>query len=94
MSDNIEKQVAPIELSESELDDVSGGIDIFFSGSMFEQNDIYSVDSVEVGNQESNSSPILKSSHTSSSAFQVAILGIDSMSDAMGFFKGFARFFR
>ncbi len=56
---------------------------------MFEQSDIYSVDSAEVGNKEINSSPILKSSHTSSSAFQVAILGIDSMSDVMSFFKGF-----
>ena len=97
MSDNIEKiekNNAPIELSESELDDVSGGIDIYFSGSMFEQRDISIANSTESGNMGAKNSSIIQSSHTSSSAFQVAILGIDSISDVFSFFRGFGRFFR
>ena len=94
MSDHIEKQVAPIELSESELDDVSGGIDIYFSGSMFQQDNLSMMNSTESGDMGTRNSSIVQSSHTSSSAFQVAILGIDSMSDVFSFFKGFGRFFR
>ena len=97
MSDNIEKiekNNAPIELSESELDDVSGGIDIFFSGSMFEQSNISIANSTESGHVGARNSSIVQSSHTSSSAFQVAILGIDSMSDIFSLFKGFGRFLR
>ena len=97
MSDNIEKIAknnAPIELSESELDDVSGGIDIYFSGSMFEQRDISIANSTESGNMGAKNSSIIQSSHTSSSAFQFAILGIDSISDVFSLFRGFSRFFR
>ena len=79
----------PIELSESELDDISGGIDIFLSGSMFEQTNIYSLQSTDSENKSTMSNSILKSSHTSSGAFQVAILGVDSVSDIASFFKGF-----
>ncbi|MEL6460868.1 MAG: CTB family bacteriocin [Cyanobacteria bacterium J06641_2] len=94
MSDNIEKNNAPIELSESELDDVSGGIDIYFSGSMFQQDNLSMMNSTESGDMGTKNSSIVQSSHTSSSAFQVAILGVDSMSDVFSFFKGFGRFFR
>lgn len=94
MSDHIEKQVAPIELSESELDDVSGGIDIYFSGSMFQQDNLSMMNSTESGDMGTRNSSIVQSSHTSSSAFQVAILGLDSMNDIFSFFKGFGRFFR
>lgn len=94
MSDYIEKQVAPIELSESELDDVSGGIDIYFSGSMFQQDNLSMMNSTESGDMGTRNSSIVQSSHTSSSAFQVAILGLDSMNDIFSFFKGFGRFFR
>ncbi|MDZ7961794.1 MAG: CTB family bacteriocin [Aulosira sp. DedQUE10] len=83
---------APIELSDEELDGVSGGVDIFLSGSMFEQRDIFSVQRSN-SRRRGGSNSIFKSSSISSSAFQLIGLGFGSASDALSFLQGFAKLF-
>ncbi|MBD2209646.1 hypothetical protein H6G64_21750 [Calothrix sp. FACHB-156] len=80
---------APIELTEEELDGVSGGIDIYLSGSMFEQRDVFSARR----NSRRRSSNLSRSSSISSSAFQLVGLGFGSVGDAMSFLQGFAKLF-
>ncbi|QIR35400.1 hypothetical protein HCG51_00645 [Tolypothrix sp. PCC 7910] len=80
---------APIELTEEELDAVSGGIDIYLSGSMFEQRDVFSARR----NSRRRSNNIFRSSSISSSAFQLVGLGFGSVGDAMSFLQGFAKLF-
>ncbi|MBD2168338.1 hypothetical protein H6G04_28540 [Calothrix membranacea FACHB-236] len=80
---------APIELTEEELDGVSGGIDIYLSGSMFEQRDVFSARR----NSRRRSSNLFRSSSISSSAFQLVGLGFGSVGDAMSFLQGFAKLF-
>lgn len=80
---------APIELTEEELDSVSGGIDIYLSGSMFEQRDVFSARR----NSRRRSSNLFRSSSISSSAFQLVGLGFGSVGDAMSFLQGFAKLF-
>lgn len=81
----------PIELSDEELDGISGGIDIFLSGSSFQQRDIFS--SQRRGSRRRGRSSIFKSSFISSSAFQAVGLGFNSVSDALSFMGAFARLF-
>mgnify|MGYP001797148770 CR=1 FL=1 len=88
---NLDKNIAPIELSEEQLDQVSGGIDIFLSGSMFEQRNIFS--SRHKNSRRRRSSSFFQSSYISYSAFQFIGNGFDSVSDAMSFVKGFMRLF-
>lgn len=76
----------PIELSESELNNISGGIDILLSGSMFEQSEISSV-------QQTPSTSNFKSNYISSSAFQIGIFGTGSVNDAKSFFTGLVKLF-
>ncbi|MEM7579783.1 MAG: hypothetical protein ACFB02_10380 [Mastigocoleus sp.] len=92
---------SPTELSEQELDEVSGGIDFFISGSTFEETHISSFnrggDSINRGGSINSLSrggtSSFRSSHTFSSAFQIVGLGFDSVGDALGFLSGFARLF-
>ncbi|MEM7553431.1 MAG: CTB family bacteriocin [Cyanobacteria bacterium P01_A01_bin.84] len=94
MSDEININNLPTELSEEELDDVSGGFDIFISGSTFEQTHISSFNRGQSSiNGFSGGISSFRSSHTSSSAFQIAGLGFNSVSDALGFLGGFAKLF-
>lgn len=88
---NLDKNIAPIELSEEQLDQVSGGIDIFLSGSMFEQRNIFS--SRHKNSRRRRSSSFVQSSYISYSAFQFIGNGFDSVSDAMSFVRGFMRLF-
>jgi len=92
MSNEKDINNAPIELSDEELNEVSGGIDIYLSGSMFEQKDIFSVQRSS-SRRGFGSNSIFKSSDISSAAFQVIGLGFNSVSDAMGFLQGFAKLF-
>ncbi|OUL19440.1 hypothetical protein BV378_32870 [Nostoc sp. RF31YmG] len=84
---------APVELSNEELDQVSGGIDIFLSGSMFEQRDMLSSVRTSSRRRGFGSNSVFRSSYISSAAFQVIGLGFESVSDVMSFFSGFARLF-
>ncbi|MFN6583872.1 MAG: CTB family bacteriocin [Aulosira sp. ZfuVER01] len=84
---------APVELSNEELDQVSGGIDIFLSGSMYEQRDVFSSVRKNSRRRGFGSNSIFSSSSISTAAFQVVGLGFDSVSDVMSFLSGFARFF-
>ncbi|MBV6628234.1 MAG: hypothetical protein KI793_35835 [Rivularia sp. (in: Bacteria)] len=73
MSTKIAMNNTRIELSESELNHICGGVDIFLSGSKFKQSNV----------RTKNKS----SSHTSSCAFQLTILDADSIDDATGIVK-------
>ncbi|MGF1675878.1 MAG: hypothetical protein ACFCUV_19660 [Rivularia sp. (in: cyanobacteria)] len=81
----------PLELSEEELEGIAGGVNIFFSGSMFGKSDIFSVQ--RQGSKRRRGSSIFKSSQTSSSAFQVIGLGLNSPDDILSFFSGLAQLF-
>lgn len=83
----------PVELSAEELDAVSGGIDIYLSGSMFEQRDTFSGSRFSSRRRGFGGSSFFRSSFISSSAFQMIGLGFNSASDALSFVAGFARLF-
>ena len=85
----------PTELSEEELDEVSGGIDLFLSGSTFEQTHIsaYNRGQSQINGFSRGGISSFRSSHTFSSAFQVIGLGFNSVGDALSFLNGFARLF-
>lgn len=76
-----------VELSEQELDDISGGVDIFLSGSMFEQNDAL------VGQQGCGGAALAKTSSTASSTFQFIGLGFESNADVLGALEGVYKIF-
>ena len=88
---NINK--TPVELSQEELDAVAGGIDIFLSGSTFEQTDIFSAHRSSSRRNRFSRNSLFKSSYISSSAFQFIGLGFNSVSDALSFVSGFAKLF-
>ncbi|MGB3636281.1 MAG: CTB family bacteriocin [Rivularia sp. (in: cyanobacteria)] len=91
MSNPIEQNTTPIELSEEQLDEIAGGVDIFLSGSIFQQRDTFSFRSRSSRGRRSSS--FFKSSYISSATFQFIGLGFDSVSDTMSFVKGFMRLF-
>jgi hypothetical protein len=92
MSNEIDINV-PVELSDAELEEVAGGIDIFLSGSTFEQRDIFAAHRRGSRRSRFSSSSIFRSSYISSSAFQFIGLGFNSVSDALSFVSGFAKLF-
>lgn len=75
------------ELSEQELDDISGGVDIFLSGSMFEQNEAL------VGQQGCGGASLAKTSSTASSTFQFIGLGFESNGDVLDALEGVYKIF-
>ena len=81
-----------VELSEQELEKVAGGIDIFLSGSVFEQSDDLFANSTS-SNASGAQTTSISNSHTFSSAFQFIGLGFDSISDVTKVFKGLAGLF-
>ncbi len=93
MPDDKDIDNTPIELSEEELDGISGGIDIYLSGSMFNQRDIFAGSRTSSRRRGFGRSSFSKSSNISSSAFQLIGLGFNSASDALGFVKEFGRLF-
>lgn len=94
MSNEIDVNNTPVELSEEELEGIAGGINIFFSGSMFEKSDIFSAQRKGSKRRSMGTSSILKSSQVFSSAFQVIGLDLNSPNDIMSFFSGLAKLFR
>jgi hypothetical protein len=93
MSNETNINNSPIELSDDELEAVAGGIDIFLSGSTFEQTDIFSAQRSSSRRNRFGRNALFKSSHISSSAFQFIGLGFNSVGDALSFVSGFARLF-
>ena len=93
MSNELDVNSTQIELSEQELEQVAGGIDIFLSGSVFEQSDELIANSTSSNASGAQTTSISKSSHTFSSAFQFIGLGFDSMGDVMNVFSGLAKLF-
>jgi hypothetical protein len=94
MSDEINMDNVPVELSDEELDGISaGGIDIFMSGSMFNRQDIFTRTRSSSRRKGFGSSSFSRSSNISSSAFQLIGLGFNSANDALGFVKEFGRLF-
>jgi hypothetical protein len=88
MSNEIDVNNTPVELSEEELEGIAGGISISISGSMFEKSDIFSAH-----RKGSRRSSIFKSSQTFSSAFQIIGLDLNSPREIMSFFSGLVKFF-
>ena len=92
-SNQLEYNHTPVELSAEELDAVAGGIDIYLSGSTFEQQDVFSASRFGSRRRRFGGSSLFRSSFISSSAFQMIGLGFNSVSDALSFVAGFARLF-
>lgn len=101
MSEQINLDIEPVKgsehkleaLSEQELEAVSGGIDIFFSASMFEQSDEFLMQQSTSGSGCSSSTTIAKSSYTFASTFQFIGSGFESVNDALSFLSGLAKLF-
>ena len=91
-ADESNVDLEPVELSEQALDQVSGGIDIFFSTAMFEQIDQFSAQEFSCGDGCSSSS-VSQSSQTSFSMFQFFGSGFESVGDALSFVKGLSKLF-
>lgn len=89
--DDIER--TQIELSAQELEEVAAGVDIFMSGSVFENNEVVLAQNTSSNPSPCGTSSVFKSSHTFSSAFQFIGLGFDSMGDVMNVFSGLAKLF-
>jgi hypothetical protein len=82
---------SPVELSQEELDGISGGISIFVSGSTFDRSDVFTQSRKSSRRRSSNS--IFRSSQISSSAFQIIGLGLNTSEDITNFFRGLFGFF-
>lgn len=80
----------PVELSLTELDEVSGGLDIFISGSIFDQSESLLGQSGGCG---CPGSALAQTSNTSSGAFQFAGLGFESVDQIFAVFAGLSRLF-
>lgn len=91
-SESKNSDIEPAELSQQELDQVSGGIDLYFSTAMFEQIDEFSAHSVSSGDG-CGASSVSQSSRASFSAFQFFGSGFESVGDALNFLKGISRLF-
>lgn len=76
-----------VELSALELDDISGGVDIFLSGSMFEQNDAL------IAQSSPDGAALAKTSSTASASFQFIGLGFESNQNVLGALEGVYRIF-
>jgi hypothetical protein len=80
----------PVELTLTELDEVSGGLDIFISGSMFDQSESFLGQSGGCGYPGST---LAKTSNTSSGSFQFVGLGFESVGQIFAVFAGLSRLF-
>lgn len=78
--------LAPVELSEQELAEISGGIDAVFTFTAIEGENV-SFQSNSLG------SSIIKSSSLSITTFQFCIPGFESMEDVLDAFAGLSRLF-
>lgn len=80
-----------VELSPQELDEISGGINLYFSTAMFEQIDEFS--QTISSSDGCGASSVSQSSRTSFSAFQFFGSGFESVGDALSFLKGISQLF-
>ncbi len=85
-----DSDLVPTELTLTELDDISGGLDIFISGSMFDQSESLLGQSGGCG---CPGSTLAKTSNTSSGTFQFAGLGFESVGQIFAVFAGLSRLF-
>lgn len=92
MFNQIDVESTPIELSAQELEEVAGGVDIFMSGSVFENNEVVLAQNTSANSSPCGTTSVFKSSHTFSSAFQFIGLGFDS-GDVAKVFSGLAGLF-
>ncbi len=88
---DIDTNHSPVELSQEELDGISGGISIFVSGSTFQRSDVFA--KVRKRSRHGGRSSSFGSSQISSSAFQIMGIGLNSSEDIMTFFRGIFGFF-
>ncbi|MCU0525602.1 MAG: hypothetical protein MUF72_12340 [Elainella sp. Prado103] len=89
--DQFNADSSPIELTEQELDQISGGIDLMFSSTLFEQVDEFSGQAIDsdCGSMRSVSS----SSRTSFSSWQFFGSGFESVGEALSFISGLMKLF-
>jgi hypothetical protein len=81
--------ISPIELADEDLEEISGGIDIAFSSSMFQKSSRSSRSSRRRRRREAAA----QSSTVNSSAFQFMGLGFNSASEVMTVLEGLSKFF-
>lgn len=93
MSNELDVNYTSVELTAQELEEVAGGIDIFMSGSVFENSEVMLAQNTSSNSSGGGTSSVFKSSHTFSSAFQFIGLGFNSMGDVMNVFSGLAKLF-
>ncbi len=84
---NDDRDLSLPELSEAELDQISGGIDIYLSGSIFEQRSSFSRQSRQ---RQTHARGM---SNTFSSAFQFVGLGFNSVEDVLSVLKSLSNLF-
>lgn len=84
---NNDRDLSPPELTDADLDQISGGIDIFLSGSLFDQQRSVTR---EIGRGRISSRG---ASNTFSSAFQFAGFGFQSVDDVLAVLRGLANLF-
>jgi hypothetical protein len=77
-----EHSTEPIELTEQELADISGGFDFVLSIGLFEQS--------EGCSSQENSSSTSQSARTSFSGIQIACTGLQSINDVIAIFEAVA----
>jgi hypothetical protein len=90
---NGQDDLTPIELSESDLDDISGGLDLIISGSFFDQSESTLAQAGTSGVGGSTDSSFANNSNTSSGNFQIMGLGFESPGQIFAVFSGLARLF-
>jgi bacteriocin-like protein len=101
MSDQINSDDESVEcsepkiavLSEQELAEISGGVDIFFSASTFEQRDQFLVQQTTSDSGCQSSTTVAKSSYTFASTFQFIGTGFESMNEALSFLSKLTKLF-
>lgn len=87
MSDDHNSSPTQIELSEEELEEISGGISFFLSGSIFDQQMSFS----QRGRRKRRNSQ--GSSNTFSSAFQFGGSGFNSVEDLLNVLRSLSSLF-
>jgi hypothetical protein len=89
---DIDTNHSPVEMSQEELDGISGGISIFVSGSTFQRSDLFA-QSRRRSRRGGSGVSSFGSSQISSSAFQILGVGLKSSEDITAFFRGIFGFF-
>jgi hypothetical protein len=93
MSDEIELNHIPTELSDEELGEIAGGFDVFFSGSYYEEDSEFSTQGSGSTRDDGAAGRMAHFKSVKTFAFQFAALGLESAQDFSGFLSGLSKLF-